>query len=249
MNNSTAKIRLFVTSRLKAKADILISGAEVHYLANVMRQGVGANILLFNGIDGEWLARIGTVAKKEMRLDIIEKTRAQASEPDLWLVFAPIKKGRIDYLAEKATELGVSRLIPVKTERTIVTRTKTSRLVANAREAAEQCERLSVPEVAEMETLNNVLANWPSERKLVFCDEWKEDPPLLDILKSIKTDELWGILIGPEGGFSENERSSIKSFPYCISASLGPRVLRADTAAFAAITLWQATMGDWGKRK
>lgn len=249
MNRTPAKIRLYVTGPLKAGGQITLDGPAVHYVATVMRQGAGAAILLFNGRDGEWLGRIETVRKKEVVLTLTENTRRQGTEPDLWLAFAPIKKGRIDYLAEKATELGVSRLIPVKTERTVISRVKTSRLLANAREAAEQSERLSVPEVSEMETLKNLLAGWPAGRKLLFCDEQKEDPPVLDALKSLgvhpRGGDPWGILIGPEGGFSDEERRHIRSFSYCIPASLGPRVLRADTAAFAAISLWQAALGDW----
>ncbi|MEE8259339.1 MAG: 16S rRNA (uracil(1498)-N(3))-methyltransferase [Sphingomonadales bacterium] len=245
MNHPVAKIRLYVADPLRRGDALTLTGPKAHYVATVMRQKVGTHVLLFNGVDGEWLCRIETANKKEVVLAVKENTRTQAPEPDLWLVFAPIKKGRIDYLAEKATELGVSRLIPVKTERTVISRVKTSRLLANAREAAEQCERLTVPKVAEMESLESLLTNWPSGRNLLFCDEQKEDPPILEALKTQKPETPWGILIGPEGGFSKGERSLIRSFRYCIPTSLGPRVLRADTAAFAAISLWQAAIGDW----
>ncbi|TDI62579.1 MAG: 16S rRNA (uracil(1498)-N(3))-methyltransferase [Alphaproteobacteria bacterium] len=245
MNHPVAKIRIFVANPLEVGGTVTLTGLKAHYVATVMCQKIGAHLLLFNGVDGEWLCRIETANKKEVLLAVRKNTRTQAPEPDLWLVFAPIKKGRIDYLAEKATELGVSRLIPVKTERTVVSRVKTSRLLANAQVAAEQCERLTVPTVSEMESLESLLANWPVGRNLLFCDEQKEDPSILEALKAQNPETPWGILIGPEGGFSEHERNLIRSFRYCIPTSIGPRVLRADTAAFAAISLWQAAIGDW----
>ncbi len=248
MNHNALKIRLYITETLCAGAVVTLAGMQAHYTVTVMRLKAGAEMLLFNGRDGEWRAVIETLAKKEVTLRVAKQTRPQTPEPDLWLGFAPIKRGRIDFLAQKATELGASKLIPVKTERTIISRVKVSRLLANAREAAEQCGRLSVPGVVEMQTLEHFLARWPEDRKMLFCDEEKGDPLILEALG--REDQKpaqgpWGSLIGPEGGFASNERELIRSYSYCIPASLGPRVLRADTAAFAAISLWQAAVGDW----
>ena len=248
MKNSKPKARLFTDQPLSSDTGISLAGQDAHYIANVMRMGAGDMVSLFNGCDGEWLAEIVSAAKRNVTLKIKKQTRTQTPEPDLWLAFAPIKRTRIDFMAQKATELGVSRLIPVRTERTNVTRVKTERLIANAREAAEQCERLTIPDVADIEKLETVLANWPSDRKLLFCDEEKCDPLVQDALsgKSAKpTTDPWGILIGPEGGFTSKERDLARSYSYCIPASLGPRVLRADTAALAALSLWQAAIGDW----
>ncbi len=227
---------------------VTLGGQEAHYISNVMRLRAGEALALFNGRDGEWLAAVVTCSKKEVTLKVDQNTREQTSEPDLWLAFAPIKRTRIDYMAQKATELGVSKLVPVKTMRTVVTRVKTERLAANAREAAEQCERLTIPDVVDMAKLDTVLANWPGERWLLFCDEEKGDPLVLEALRAVSQKPAkspWGILIGPEGGFTSKERELIRSYSYCIPASLGPRVLRADTAALAALSLWQAAIGDW----
>jgi len=248
MSEIKAKARLFISSPLKEGASPSLSGPEAHYIVNVMRLKAGDKIALFNGCDGEWLATIVSTAKKDVALEVKCRTRGQVNEPDVWLVFAPIKRTRIDFMAQKATELGASRLVPVRTERTVVARVKTERLLANACEAAEQCERLTVPEVSEMTSLKNILAQWPADRLLLFCDEEKGDPPAPDALKSRDQKPArrpWGILIGPEGGFTSKERELIRSYSYCIPASLGPRVLRADTAALAALSLWQAAIGDW----
>ena len=227
---------------------VTLGGQEAHYISNVMRLRVDEALALFNGRDGEWLAAVVTCSKKGVTLKVGQNTREQTSEPDLWLAFAPIKRTRIDYMAQKATELGVSKLVPIRTMRTVVTRVKTERLAANAREAAEQCERLTIPDVVDMAKLDTVLANWPGERWLLFCDEEKGDPLVLEALRAVSQKPAkspWGILIGPEGGFTSKERELIRSYSYCIPASLGPRVLRADTAALAALSLWQAAIGDW----
>lgn len=248
MKQSKPKARLFVPGPLSRGEMVTLGGQEAHYISNVMRLRAGQALALFNGRDGEWLAAVVTCSKKEVTLKVGQNTREQTSEPDLWLAFAPIKRTRIDYMAQKATELGVSKLIPVRTMRTVVTRVKTERLAANAREAAEQCERLTIPDVVDMAKLDTVLANWPGERWLLFCDEEKGDPLVLEALRAVSQKPAkspWGILIGPEGGFASKERELIRSYSYCIPASLGPRVLRADTAALAALSLWQAAIGDW----
>lgn len=248
MTVATPKIRLFVTAPLFPGAEVALGKDESHYLGTVMRLKTGDEVALFNGHDGEWAAVVENPSKKAMVLGVADHLRSQVEEPDLWLAFAPIKRTRIDFVAQKASELGVSKLLPVKTERTAVDRVKVERLLANAREAAEQCERLTVPEVEELQSLKTLLKEWPENRKLLFCDEEKTGPLILDAVRAADKKPArfpWGILIGPEGGFSESERAMVRAHPCCVPASLGPRVLRADTAAFAALSLWQAAIGDW----
>lgn len=246
--SQTSKIRLFVKDQLSQGVEIRLGREDSHYLLNVMRKGEGDEVSLFNGVDGEWAAKITGGSKKSLNLKIFDQVKLQSIESDLWLAFAPVKRARLDFIAQKATELGVSKLIPVKTERTIVARVKEERLWANAKEAAEQCERLAVPEVNQMIPLKNLLADWPTGRKLLFCDEDKTGPLMLDALKAADEKPAkspWGVLIGPEGGFSDSERQTIRAHPECVPASLGPRVLRADTAILSALSLWQAALGDW----
>lgn len=241
-------IRLFVDVPLMADATLPLDRDQSHYLATVMRLKIGDSVSVFNGQDGEWQASIDEADRRRVTLKISNLLKEQLSEPDLWLVFAPIKKARLDFIAQKATELGVSHLVPVMTNRTIVDRVNTSRLTANAIEAAEQCERLSVPTVGEAAKLGRILENWPPERKIMFCDEDLSGKPAHAALTSLcnKSDPgPWAILIGPEGGFDNAERALIRAHPNCVVVSLGPRVLRADTAAMAAISLWQSALGDW----
>lgn len=242
------KSRLFVEAPLNANGTISLDRDQSHYLANVMRVKVGNKVALFNGRDGEWACEITTVEKRQVALKVTEKIRGQSAEPDLWLVFAPIKKARLDFIAQKATELGVSHMVPVMTRRTIVDRVKIDRMAANAIEAAEQCERLNVPTVGDPIKLDKLLAAWPPERKIMFCDEDLSGAAAHTTLaaKDDKTNSApWAILIGPEGGFDDTERNLIRNHPNCITVSLGPRILRADTAAMAAISLWQSAIGDW----
>lgn len=242
------RIRLFVDRPLVDGAGLTLAGAEAHYLANVMRQKPGATVLLFNGRDGEWAGTIETASRKKIEIALSRQTRPQTAEPDLWLVFAPIKRTRIDFVAAKATELGAARLLPVTTERSVVFRVNPKRLWANAKEAAEQCGRLSVPPVEDLEPLKARLARWPKERLLAFCDEERRAPLLSEAVRSRDgkpATKRWAILIGPEGGFTDGERALLRSLPFAVPAALGPRVLRADSAAFAAISLWQAAIGDW----
>ncbi|HXV74504.1 MAG TPA: 16S rRNA (uracil(1498)-N(3))-methyltransferase [Sphingomonadales bacterium] len=248
MSGLHSRIRLFVDVPLAAHAAVALTEADAHYLSSVMRRKAGESVLLFNGRDGEWQGTLAALSRRKAEVALSHQTRLQAPEPDLWLAFAPIKRTAADFAAAKATELGAARLIPVITERTVVKRVNTRRLRANAKEAAEQCERLSVPEVEDASLLKKLLGRWPAERLLAFCDETREAPFLMDALRRRDrkpAENPWAILIGPEGGFTENERALLHGLPFAVPASLGPRLLRADTAAFAAIALWQAALGDW----
>jgi len=243
------RIRLYVDDDLAAGQTLGLAKDKAHYLGNVMRLTAGDTIALFNGRDGEWLARLENVTKNRCEVALVEQRMAQPVMPDLWLVFAPIKKARIDFVAEKATELGVSEIRPVITRRTVMTRVNTGRLAANAREAAEQCERLEIPRVVEPVRLEALLAEWPQERRLLWCDEQGSGPPIAEGLLGLSAAERqapWAILIGPEGGFDDGERDQLGALDYAFPVSLGPRVLRADTAAAAALSVWQSIVGDWG---
>ncbi|WP_417514012.1 16S rRNA (uracil(1498)-N(3))-methyltransferase [Minwuia sp.] len=237
--------RLHVDTDLKAGGEIALEKDQAHYLRNVMRLGHGATLKLFNGRDGEWRAAIDHVSKSRVDVALLDQVRAQAEEPDLWLLFAPIKGKRVDTIAEKAGELGASEIRPVLTERTVVGRVNTERLAANAREAAEQCERLTLPTVHEPQKLETVIAAWPEDRQLLFADERANAAPIAEALAQCCPGGRWAVLIGPEGGFSPSEQQMIRALPQSVPVSLGPRLLRADTAAFAALALWQAHLGDW----
>ena len=236
--------RLFVTSELAPGASVELDPTQAHYLINVLRCKAGEEILLFNGKDGEWLGGLSAAAKKRAIVTLTRQTRQQILPPDLHYLFAPLKRARLDYMAQKATELGASRLMPVITRRTIAERVNRARLLANAVEAAEQCGILWVPEVAEPETLSSVLDRWDEKRLLVFADEAAPAASPLAALQS-KTPRPLAVLIGPEGGFEEEERALLLARPFVLPISLGPRVMRADTAAVAALALVNATIGDW----
>lgn len=248
MNAPHPRIRLFANHPLSAGASLALAGPDAHYLAGVMRQKAGAEILIFNGRDGEWAGTIASLSRKKIEIAISRQTRPQTAEPDLWLAFAPIKRTRIDFIAAKATELGVSKLLPVTTGRTVVSRVNARRLWANAKEAAEQSERLTVPSVEDAQTLKTLLSRWPGQRLLAFCDEDRQATLLTEAVKRHDRKPAakpWAILIGPEGGFTEGERALLRGQPFTVPVALGPRLLRADSAAFAAISLWQAAIGDW----
>lgn len=241
-------IRLFVEDALAAGAPVHLSRDQAHYLANVMRQSVGDEISLFNGRDGEWRAVINEQGRGRCSLVPREVMREQQAGPDIWLVFAPVKRARIDFIVTKATELGASALAPVFTGNTAVSRVNTARLRANAIEAAEQCRRLDIPDLQEPVTLEERLANWPAGRRLLVCDETGGGAPLTDVLlaERAKGDtQPWAILTGPEGGFTPRELDLITQNPDIVRIGLGPRILRADTAAVAALACWQAVLGDW----
>jgi 16S rRNA (uracil1498-N3)-methyltransferase len=236
-------IRLHVTHGLEAGPLLAIEAAQAHYLTHVMRLRVGGELRLFNGRDGEWRARLAAIGKGVCQLEILERTRGQTVSPDLDLVVALVKRARLETIVEKAAELGARRVRLALTERTNTERTNVARLAAIAVEAAEQTGRLDVPEIAAPERLDRLLAAWPADRPLMFCDEAGEAAPALEALAG-RTRGPWGVLIGPEGGFSPRERALVRSVAGAVPVSLGPRVLRADTAAIAALTLWQAALGD-----
>jgi 16S rRNA (uracil1498-N3)-methyltransferase len=242
--------RLFVEADLAPGVEAPLAADQVHYLCHVMRLTEGAHLTVFNGRDGEWRATLALRGKKAAVARIGTRTREQSAESDLWLCFAPIKRARIDFLTEKATELGVAVLQPVMTRHTAVERVKVERLRANAIEAAEQTERLTVPEVRAMTELGRLLDAWPAGRRLLLCDETGGGPPIADALAGLDVaarEAPWAILIGPEGGFADTELSALRRMKDVVSVGLGPRILRADTAAVAALACWQAMIGDWRK--
>lgn len=236
--------RLFVQQDLGPGLAVELSPEHSHYLANVLRMAEGGELLIFNGRDGEWLARIAAKAKKSLRLEAVEQTRPQPATPDLLYCFAPLKVGRLDYLVQKAVEMGAGALQPVITRHTQLAKVGIERLRANAVEAAEQCGVLAVPEVREAVKLPPLLAGWDRERRLIFCDEGAETNNPLPALREIRETKL-ALLVGPEGGFSEEERRQLHALPFVTAIPLGPRILRADTAAVAALAVIQATIGDW----
>ena len=221
---------------------------QAHYLAHVLRLAPGDPVALFNGRDGEWLAHIDAVGKKSAVLAVGRQLRPQAPEPDLWLVFAPVKRAPLDFLVQKATELGVSALMPAITRRTVVERIKRERMEANAIEAAEQCERLTLPRVDDARALSQILDSWPPERRILLCAEAGTAAPISEFLRECDPGEPWAVLTGPEGGFEQTELDLLRKFPNVSAVGLGPRILRADTAALAALSCWQAVLGDWRDR-
>ncbi|WP_416896528.1 MAG: 16S rRNA (uracil(1498)-N(3))-methyltransferase [Minwuia sp.] len=241
----SAEPRLYIDADLAENAEIALEKDQAHYLKNVMRLGHGATLKLFNGRDGEWRAAIDHVSKSRVDIAVMDRLRPQVAEPDLWLLFAPIKGKRIDAIAEKAGELGASEIRPVLTERTVVARVNTERLQANAREAAEQCERLTLPAVHDPVKLTDIVAAWPSDRSLLYADERANAAPIAQALAGKAPGGRWAVLIGPEGGFSPEEQTLVRGLAQAVPVSLGPRLLRADTAAFAALSVWQAHLGDW----
>lgn len=245
--------RLHVEGHLATGQTLGLERDRAHFLRSVLRLAPGAKLAVFNAEAGEWLAEIEGLGKGWCSLTIGAQLRRPAPEPDLWLVFAPIKRARIDFIAEKATELGCSRLQPVMTRFTAVSRVNEERLTANAREAAEQCERLTVPEVAATRSLGQVLDDWPAERRLLVCAEWGAARPIAAALQAVRAEGSgatgpWAILTGPEGGFAQSELDALRKLPFVVPVGLGPRILRADTAALAALACWQAVLGDGAER-
>jgi 16S rRNA (uracil1498-N3)-methyltransferase len=232
--------RLYLAQTLSEGAALTLDGAPANYLGNVLRLTPGAEVKLFDDRTGEWLAEITEAGKKRVTLTITRHLRPREPVPDLWLLFAPIKRGRIDWLVEKATELGAARLVPVLTRRTIVDRLNLDRLHAHVVEAAEQCERTALTELAEPQKLEALLRAWPGERALYFADE-NGGAPFANAIAPGPA----AILIGPEGGFTDEERTAIRALPQARPVSLGPRILRAETAAIAALSLWMGHAGDW----
>jgi 16S rRNA (uracil1498-N3)-methyltransferase len=245
---SKTKVRLFIDAALVEGAAVELSQDQAHYLKNVMRLGEGDAIALFNGHDGEFRARLEKFTRRAASVIVEQQARAQTAEPDLWLVFAPLKRARIDYLIEKATELGASALVPVITRHTIVERLNRDRLRAHAIEAAEQSERLTVPTIEEPRALDALLAAWDSSRRIMLCDESGAAPPAAEALAE-QSAQAWAVLIGPEGGFAETELDALRKLPFVLPVSLGPRILRADTAALAGLAVLQALRGEAVRRR
>lgn len=236
--------RLFLEGNLIAGEGIEATAEQFNYLVNVLRLTEGAEILIFNGWDGEWKAQLTFASKKKLHLVAIEQTRQQPVACDLHYLFAPLKTGRLDYLVQKAVEMGAGLLQPVMTQHVQGKITNLDRLQANAIEAAEQCGILAVPQVAAPQRLKDLLETWPRERRIIFCDEGDENQNPLPILSKIREAKL-ALLIGPEGGFSQEERDLLHSLDFVTPIPLGPRILRADTAAVAALAVIQASIGDW----
>jgi 16S rRNA (uracil1498-N3)-methyltransferase len=232
--------RLFVEQPLELGATLNIAGNSAHYLLAVMRLKEGAPVKLFDNISGEYLATVARISKRDLDLTVESKLRARETTPDLWIAQALVKKDRFDWIAEKACELGVARFVPVLTARCIVDKVKDDRLRAHMIEAAEQCERTALPYISPLTKLEALLKDWPAERTLYFCDE-RGGAPFLEAISP----EPAAILIGPEGGFTDGENASIRAHPNARPVSLGPRILRADTASISAISIWMAKNGDW----
>jgi len=244
MTQNQSKIRLFVAADLGPEVEFPLDRDQAHYLFSVMRLGAGERVSVFNGRDGEWQAEVTEAGKRGGALRALARSAPQTEPPDLWLLFAPLKKARTDFVAEKAAEMGCRRLVPVFTRYTNAERVNVERLRAHAVEAAEQCGLVSLPEVAEPQPLAQVLAGWPTGRRLMFCDETGAGRDAAAALSAAGVGP-WAVLIGPEGGFSEAEAARLRDMEETVTVSLGPRVLRADTAAVAALALWQAALGDW----
>jgi 16S rRNA (uracil1498-N3)-methyltransferase len=241
-----ASVRLYVGHDLGPGRVLALEKGQVHYLGHVMRLGPGAVLSLFNGRDGEWRGTIEAMGRNACSVAVHDRLRTQVAEPDLWLAFAPVKRAPIDLIAAKATELGVAVLQPVLTRHTAVTRVNLGRLRANAIEASEQCGRLTVPEIRAPATLEQLIAAWPADRRLLLCDETGAAPPIAAALAGAgRAPGPWGVLAGPEGGFARSELDALRKLPFVTPATLGPRILRADTAVLAALACWQALVGDW----
>jgi 16S rRNA (uracil1498-N3)-methyltransferase len=256
-------IRLFVSADLQHGAgEITLSGEQAHYLVSVMRLKPGAQIAVFNGRDGEAMATLKHASARKATLALGARTRAFEPPPDLWLLLALVKRGPLETIIEKAVELGARRVQILLTRRTNAERTNLERLTRIAIEAAEQTGRLDVPEIVEPVRLERLLDSWDGSRRVIFCDEAGDDPsepwggpqgramPALEALRQVHAPlegggKPWAVLIGPEGGFDPEERERLRSLPFVTPVTLGPRILRADTAAIAALTLWQAALGDW----
>lgn len=236
--------RLNLSAPLHSGVSVEASSEQFNYLINVLRYQEDDEVLVFNGQDGEWRAKLSLPSRKKLMLTAIEQTRQQTPLPDLHYLFAPLKVGRLDYLVQKAVEMGAGLLQPVMTQHVQGKITNLDRLQANVIEAAEQCGILSVPEVKAPLRLKDLLDNWDSERRIIYCDEGEESQNPLPVLQGV-TESRVALLVGPEGGFSEEERALLRSLPFVSAIPLGPRILRADTAAVAALAVVQATIGDW----
>ncbi len=238
----TTKVRLFVEHALSKGQAVPLNVKQAHYLFSVLRQAIGNSIHVFNNVDGEWEAKVAARSKRGGVLTCVAPTQPLRCPRDLWLLFSPIKRSRTEFIVEKATEMGALRIIPVRTDYSKIRRVRFERLQTLAIEAAEQCGGTFVPEVSEMQPLDALLSAWSDTRQIMFCDESEVGA---DTRFRPADHKSWAILVGPEGGFSQRERAQIKRRTNVQVASLGPRILRADTAVVAAMTVWQQAAGDW----
>ena len=240
-----AKIRLYFPGKLSLEDPVKLENKQVHYLINVMRKKIDDSILVFNSINGEFLAKISEIYKNTIIIHVIKKIRDVKIENDIWLLFAPVKKSPTEYIVQKATELGVSKIIPVITERTITKNLNLKRMQDIAIESSEQCERITIPEVCAVKKLKDLIPNWDNDRIIFFCDETIRNNDVVKIdFENLSTKSFGAILVGPEGGFSTNETNYLREKKFIRPIDLGPRILRSDTAVIAALSLWHYLNGD-----
>ena len=240
-----AKIRLYFPGKISLKSSVKLENKQVHYLINVMRKKIGDSILVFNSVNGEFLAKISEIYKNTIIIDIIKKISDVKIENDIWLIFALVKKSPTEYIVQKATELGVSKIIPVITERTITKNLNLKRMQDIAIEASEQCDRITIPKVCAVKKLKDLVLNWDNDRIIFFCDETIRNKDVVKIdFQNLSTKSFGAILVGPEGGFSTNETNYLREKKFIRPIDLGPRILRSDTAVIAALSLWHCLNGD-----
>ena len=240
-----AKIRLYFPGKLSLKSPVKLENKQVHYLINVMRKKIDDSILVFNSVNGEFLAKISEIYKNTIIIDIIKKIQDVKIENDIWLLFAPVKKSPTEYIVQKATELGVSKIIPIITERTITKNLNLNRMKDIAIESSEQCDRITIPEICAIKKLKDLIPNWDNDRIIFFCDETIRNNNVVKIdFQNLSTKSFGAILVGPEGGFSTNEIIYLREKKFIRPIDLGPRILRSDTAVIAALSLWHCLNGD-----
>ena len=240
-----AKIRLYFPGEISLKIPVKLENKQVHYLINVMRKKIDDSILVFNSVNGEFLAKISEIYKNTIIIDIIKKIRDVKIENDIWLLFAPVKKSPTEYIVQKATELGVSKIIPIITERTITKNLNLNRMQDIAIESSEQCDRITIPEICTVNKLKDLILNWDNDRIIFFCDETIGNNDIVKIdFQNLSTKSFGAILVGPEGGFSANETNYLREKKFIRPIDLGPRILRSDTAVIAALSLWHCLNGD-----
>ena len=236
------QIRLYIAQPLSVDQKIELDERQSHYLTNVMKLKIGDSVHCFDNQNGEFGCEIAEITKKHCILQVTSHDKPYHLPPDIWLLFAPVKKDNTDFILQKATELGARKIIPVMTRYTISERIKKERFIAQTIEAAEQCRRVDLPEITEMVSFDNLLKSWPLERKLYYLDETLKGKPAK---RAFTADEQCAILVGPEGGFSQQELETLRNTIFAQGVTLGPRILRAETAAIAALACWQALKGDW----
>ena len=240
-----AKIRLYFPGKLSLKSPVKLENKQVHYLINVMRKKIDDSILVFNSVNGEFLGKISEIYKNTIIIDIIKKVRDVKIENDIWLLFAPVKKSPTEYIVQKATELGVSKIIPIITERTITKNLNLNRMQDIAIESSEQCDRITIPEICAVKKLKDLILNWDNDRIIFFCDETiRNNDVVKKDFQNLSTKSFGAILVGPEGGFSANETNYLREKKFIRPIDLGPRILRSDTAVIAALSLWHCLKGN-----